>query len=259
MAERKDVVPNTDAALVQHVRRLGAILIGKTNCPPGGAGLFTDNDVYGRTNNPYDLSRTPGGSSGGEAAAVATGMSVFGFGTDSGGSVRVPAHFCGVAAILPTARVLPLSGVLDDDGPIGPISDPRTRAGIMARSVLDLALLLRNLLPVSSVEEPPPPFSVGDPTRVAVTGLRVALQLDNRIATPSEDTTATLLAAAGALDARGAVIVERMPPPGGHELTHDVGARMGERCRRGSFIQSCDVGTSTAATLGVSSGRSTSS
>jgi amidase len=71
VVERKAVVPERDAALVEHVRALGAVLLGKTNCPPWGGGLFTENDLYGRTNNPYDLTRTPGGSSGGEAAAVA--------------------------------------------------------------------------------------------------------------------------------------------------------------------------------------------
>ena len=105
--ERAGVVPAQDATVVARMRAAGAILIGKTNCPPYGGGIETDNEVYGRTSNPYDPSRTPGGSSGGEAAAIAAGASPCGLGTDSGGSIRLPAHFCGVAALKPTAGRVP--------------------------------------------------------------------------------------------------------------------------------------------------------
>ena len=105
--ERAHVVAARDATAVARLRAAGAILIGKTNCPPWGGGIETDNPVYGRTSNPYDLERTPGGSSGGEAAAVASGCSALGIGTDSGASVRLPAHFCGLAAIKPTAGLGP--------------------------------------------------------------------------------------------------------------------------------------------------------
>jgi amidase len=89
--ERAGVVPAADATVVARLRAAGGILLGKTNCPPWGAGLETANPVYGRTNNPYDLARTPGGSSGGEAVIIAAGGSPCGVGTDSGGSLRVPA------------------------------------------------------------------------------------------------------------------------------------------------------------------------
>ena len=85
------------------MREAGAILLGKTNCPPGGTGVVTDNPVYGATRNPYDLDRSPSGSSGGEAAAIAAGASPLGLGSDSGGSIRTPAHYCGIAALRPTA------------------------------------------------------------------------------------------------------------------------------------------------------------
>src|ERR687897_180881 len=81
--------------------------------------IETENPVYGRTANPYDLARTPGGSSGGEAAIVAAQGSPFGLGTDSGASVRLPAHFCGLASIKPSAGRVPLTGVLDDEGQLG--------------------------------------------------------------------------------------------------------------------------------------------
>ena len=131
-----------DATVVSRLRAAGAILVGKTNCPPYGGGIETDNPVTGRTSNPYDLSRTPGGSSGGEAAAIASGATAFGIGTDSGASVRLPAHFCGLAALKPTAGRVPLTGVVDDLGPLGSLSDPRTQVGPLARSVADVALLL---------------------------------------------------------------------------------------------------------------------
>ena len=124
-------------------RRRAAILLGKTNCPPYGGGIETDNEVYGRTSNPYDLARTPGGSSGGEAAIIAAQGSPCGLGTDSGASVRLPAHFCGLAALKPTAHRVPVTGVLDDEGQIGALGDPRTQLGPLARSVADVALLLR--------------------------------------------------------------------------------------------------------------------
>ena len=124
------------------MRAAGAILLGKTNCPTYGGGIETDNPVSGRTNNPYDLERTPGGSSGGEAAAIAAGCSPCGLGTDSGASVRLPAHFCGLAAIKPTSGRVPVTGVLDDLGQIGALGDPRTQVGVLARSAADVALLL---------------------------------------------------------------------------------------------------------------------
>jgi amidase len=220
--ERKDEIPDRDASLVAHVRRQGGVLLGKTNCPPWGAGIITDNEVYGRTNNPYDLGRSPGGSSGGEAAAIAAGLSPFGFGTDSGGSVRIPAHFCGVAALLPTARTLPVTGVIDNDGPIGVISDPRTRVGIMARSVNDLWLVLDSITPARTDQEEVPPWRPADSSVVSIRDLRIALHTANGIVGPDADTIRTVLAAGQTLESEGADIEERLPPEGGHDLTMEV-------------------------------------
>ena len=132
--ERAGVVPDADATVVARLKLAGAILLGKTNCPPYGGGIETDNEVYGRTNNPYDVARTPGGSSGGEAAIVAAGGSPCGLGTDSGASVRLPAHFCGLASIKPTAQRVPVTGVLDDEGQIGAL-ERSAHAGRRARAV----------------------------------------------------------------------------------------------------------------------------
>src|SRR4051794_28691643 len=164
--ERVGVVAETDATAVARLRSAGGILLGKTNCPPYGGGIETDNPVHGRTNNPYDLARTPGGSSGGEAAIVAAGGSACGLGTDSGASVRLPAHFCGLAALKPTAGRVPVTGVIDDEGPIGALSDPRTQVGPLARAVADVALLLRIVAGPDGSDGGVAPVPLGDPAAV---------------------------------------------------------------------------------------------
>jgi amidase len=220
--ERAGVVAAEDATVVGRLRAAGAILLAKTNCPPYGGGIETDNPVHGRTNNPYDLARTPGGSSGGEAAAIAAGCSPCGVGTDSGASVRLPAHFCGLAAIKPTARRVPLTGILDDEGQVGALSDPRTQPGPMARSAADVALLLRVLAGPDGRDGGVAPVALGDPADVDLGGLRVAVHTDDGLARPAPETTATVLEAAAALRAAGATVDDARPPAGGHELTMEV-------------------------------------
>ena len=106
----RDRVPARDATVVARLRAAGGILLGKTNTPEFTWANETDNDVYGRTSNPYDLDRTPGGSSGGSASIVAAGGSPFDIGSDSGNSIRQPAHLCGVAGIKPTSGRVPRTG-----------------------------------------------------------------------------------------------------------------------------------------------------
>ena len=209
--ERRGVAAERDAIVVARMRAAGAILLGKTNCPTYGGGIETDNEVYGRTSNPYDLDRTPGGSSGGEAAAIAAGCSPCGFGTDSGASVRLPAHFCGLAALKPTAGRVPVTGVLDDLGQIGELSDPRTQVGILARAVDDVALLLE----IATGEAVHP---------AAASGLRVAMHTDNGLHPPTADTVAAIEAAANALGGAEAAT----HPGGGHELTIDIWRSYGD-------------------------------
>src|SRR3954467_10102742 len=117
---RAAFVPEEDATGVARYKQAGAVILGKTNTPEISLAFESDNLVYGRTKNPYDLTRTPGGSSGGEAAAIASGMSPLGLGSDAGGSIRLPAHFCGIAGIKPTSgrtartgHFPPMGGMLD--------------------------------------------------------------------------------------------------------------------------------------------------
>ena len=222
--ERAGVVADEDATVVARLRAAGAILLGKTNCPPYGGGIETDNPVYGRTANPYDLARTPGGSSGGEAAAIAAGCSPCGVGTDSGASVRLPAHFCGLAALKPSAGRVPVTGILDDEGQIGALSDPRTHPGPLARSVADVALLLQLLGGPDGRDGGVAPVALGDPGAVDVRALRVAVHAEDGLVSPTPETTATVLAAAAVLRDAGATVEEARPPAGGHELTIEVWA-----------------------------------
>ena len=226
--ERAGVVPEDDATVVARLRAAGAILLGKTNCPPYGGGIETDNPVYGRTNNPYDLERTPGGSSGGEAAAIAAGCSPCGLGTDSGASVRLPAHFCGLAALKPTSGRVPVTGVIDDLGQIGALGDPRTQVGILARSVADVALLLELVTGPDGRDGGVPPVPLRAPNPADVPGLRVAVQLDNGLDTSTPETVTAVEAAARTLAAAGAQVAEAGPPGGGHELTIDVWRSYGD-------------------------------
>src|SRR5215475_3400879 len=103
-------VPDHDAEAVARLRSAGAIVVGKTNLPMWAGDCQSYNDVFGTTNNPWDLSRTPGGSSGGAAAAVAAGLSALDLGSDLGGSLRIPAHWCGVYALKPSFGVVPSRG-----------------------------------------------------------------------------------------------------------------------------------------------------
>lgn len=103
-------IAQSDAAVVQRLKRAGAVIVGKTNVPPDLADWQSNNPVYGRTNNPHDLGRSPGGSSGGGAAAVGAGMLPCEFGSDIGGSIRVPAHYCGIWGHKPTFDVISLEG-----------------------------------------------------------------------------------------------------------------------------------------------------
>jgi Asp-tRNA(Asn)/Glu-tRNA(Gln) amidotransferase A subunit family amidase len=135
-----DVPAAEDSAVVARLRKAGPILLGKTNTPEFLGSYETDNYVTGRANNPWNVERTPGGSSGGEAAAIASGCSPGGVGSDGGGSIRVPAHFCGIAGLKPTPGRISLIGHRPAEASTG-----IAVAGPMARSVADVRLLFEVL------------------------------------------------------------------------------------------------------------------
>ena len=139
--ELADYVPQTDAVGVARLRAAGAIIFGKTNTPLFAGDIQTYNEVYGRTNNPWDITRTAGGSSGGPAVAVAAGLTPLEFGSDIGGSIRNPAHYNGVFGLKPSWGIVPVRGHIP--GPPGSLTDPDVGvAGPLARSVADLRLAL---------------------------------------------------------------------------------------------------------------------
>lgn len=138
----KGDIPRKDAVVVARLRAAGALILGTTNCPEFLMAYETDNLLHGRTKNPWDLERSPGGSSGGESAAIAAGLSAAGLGSDSGGSVRVPAHFTGICSLKPTPGRVPGIGHLPPC--VGPFS-ALGAIGPMARMIGDVGLLFRTL------------------------------------------------------------------------------------------------------------------
>ena len=131
-----DYVPKEDALVVRRLRAAGAVILGKTNCPEFAAGANTFNDVFGRTRNPWDPTKSAGGSTGGGAAALATGMIAFAEGTDLGGSLRIPAAFCGITGLRPSVGLVP---TYPTDWPW----DTLSVTGPMARTAEDVALMLQ--------------------------------------------------------------------------------------------------------------------
>src|SRR5690242_5297899 len=148
---RAGYIAQVDAPLVQRLRAAGAIVLGTTNTPEFLMAWETDNLLYGRTNNPWDLSRTSGGSSGGEAAAIASGCSVGGVGSDGGGSVRVPAHFCGICGLKPTPGRIPATGHYPQS--VGPFALLGV-VGPMTRTISDLKLFFE-VLQGPDIGDPP--------------------------------------------------------------------------------------------------------
>ncbi|MFL6440077.1 MAG: amidase [Terriglobales bacterium] len=137
---RRGMVAQQDAVLVQRLKKAGAIILGNTNVPEMLMAYETENPLYGRTNNPWDLSCTPGGSSGGEAAAIASGLCAGGIGSDGGGSIRVPAHFSGICGLKPTPGRIPITGHWPESG--GPFALLGV-VGPMARTIEDLEVMFR--------------------------------------------------------------------------------------------------------------------
>jgi amidase len=139
---QKDFVAGEDALSISRVKQAGGVILGKTNVPVGLADWQSYNEIYGTTNNPFDLGRTPGGSSGGSSAALAAGYGPLSLGSDIGGSLRVPAFHCGVYAHKPTYNIVPPRGHTPPPFPPIPLDRDLAVIGPMARSAADLALLL---------------------------------------------------------------------------------------------------------------------
>ena len=199
-----------DAVVVKTLRAAGAIVLGKTNVPQLLLVQESDNAVYGVTHNPFHTGRSPGGSSGGEAAALASGQSPLGIGTDIGGSIRIPAHFCGVCGLKPTLDRWSMRGVR---GGIPGQEVVRSQSGPLARTVRDLTLCMTALDPKRQYRDDPAvaPLPIGDPEAVALRGLRIGVSEDDGFLTPAPTIQRAVRAAAQALRDAGATLVPYQP------------------------------------------------
>jgi len=218
---RRSYVPLRDATPVARLRAAGAILLGKTNTPELTLSYETDNLIYGRTNNPYDLSRTTGGSSGGAAAAIAAGCSPLDIASDTGGSIRVPSHFCGIAGLKPTSGRIPRTGhIISSEG----VFQSFTQPGPMARRVEDLIKVFPILAGPDQIDPWIVPVPVRKPNAVALRSLRVVVHGDNGIRSPDTWCIRSVTNAAKALKAVGCRVEEFRPSD--LAVTYELGNRL---------------------------------
>lgn len=202
--KRRHVRADCDAETVCRLRAAGAILIGITNVPEGGLWMETYNDVYGRTVNPWDAGRTAGGSSGGEGAIVAAGGAAFGLGADVGGSIRIPAAFCGTVGHKPTGRMVPNTGFWPPAG-TGDLSGYLV-CGPLTRRVEDVMPLLRILAGPDGADVVVRPWDLGDPAAVDLRDVTVYPVETNGFTRVSASLRATVRTATSALAERGAAV-----------------------------------------------------
>src|SRR5713101_3145906 len=213
---RAGYVASQDAPLVSRLRAAGAIILGVTNCPELLMAWETDNLLYGRTNNPWDVSRTSGGSSGGEAAAIASGCSAGGVGSDGGGSIRVPAHFSGICGLKPTPGRIPATGHFPvSAGPFALLGV----VGPMARTVGDLKVLFEVMQGPEDGDPSAAPVPVRWPEKDDLKRLRVGYFEDDGRTPVTPETRAAVRTAAEALR-RAGFQVEPFRPEGLETARH---------------------------------------
>lgn len=193
---RKGDVPREDAVVVARLRAAGALILGTTNCPEFLMAYETANLLHGQTSNPWDPERTPGGSSGGESAAIAAGLSAAGLGSDSGGSVRVPAHFTGICSLKPTPGRIPGQGHLPPC--VGPFSILGA-VGPMARTMADVSLLFRTLCGQDPGDPVSPPVPLREPSLDELRTNIIGFFVDDGLVPVTAETRLAVQAAADAL------------------------------------------------------------
>ena len=209
----KDFVADSDATVARRLKQAGAIIVGKTNLAfmLGDFGQ-TANELYGVTGNPWDVARTPGGSSGGAAAALAAGMTFLEYGSDLVGSIRIPASFCGVYGLKPSVDTVPLTGFQPPGPPAGPSDMAYMSAiGPLGRSAPDLRTALRVTGGPEGQAAKAWSWALSPPRHRRLEEFRVGVVLDHRHAPVSSEVTAPLSNAVDALARAGATVVEGWP------------------------------------------------
>lgn len=211
VAARASHRATSDAALVKLLKEAGAVVLGRTNVAQFLLYHESRNPLFGQTANPFALTHSPGGSSGGESAAIAAGFSPLGIGGDIGGSIRNPAHFAGVAGLKPTLDRLPCQGSLT--ALVGQEAI-RGQAGPLARSSRDLSLFMSAMPPerMTALDGRVPPLPWQDPSRVSLGKLRVGYYTDDGVMPASHALVRAVERAAEALRARGCEVVPFTPP-----------------------------------------------
>ena len=205
---RRGNIAHQDAPLVARLRAAGAIILGNTNVPEFLMAYETDNLLYGRTNSPWDLARTPGGSSGGEAAAIAAGCSAGGMGSDGGGSVRIPAHYSGICGLKPTPGRVPSTGHYP--GSAGPFAQLGV-VGPMARTIRDVERLFEVVAGPDPGDPCAAPVPLRPPSDVDTGKLRVAYFEDDGVTPVTPETAAAVCTAAEALRQQGFKVEHWVP------------------------------------------------
>lgn len=214
---RKGFIPTQDATILSRLRKNGAILIGKTNTPEFTLMYETYNLVYGQTNNPYNLSYSPGGSSGGAAAIIAAKGSPFDIGSDYGGSLRYPAHCCGITSIKPTTGRVPRTGHIL---PFGGVLDSFQQVGPMARSVEDLELILPLIAGPDWIDPSIIPMPLESSRKIDVNKLKIAFHTDNGVIPASPEISQMMRRIALMLSDHGLMIDEDRP--NGIEQSYEI-------------------------------------
>jgi fatty acid amide hydrolase len=216
---RSNLRAKEDAGITQVLREAGAVILGRTNLSQLMLYNEARNPIFGQTANPWSLDHSPGGSSGGESAAIAAGMSPLGIGTDIGGSIRVPAYSCGIAGLKPTLDRWTNKG--SNTALLGQ-EVIRSQLGPMARTTQDLVLAMRALDParMSAIDPRVPPVPFADPAGIDPTSLRVGVFTDDGLIPSSSSVVRAVNEAAAALRARGATVID-FTPPGMVEAAYD--------------------------------------
>ncbi len=214
-------VPRVDAVPVARLKAAGAIVFGKTNLPAHAADIQTDNPLFGKTNNPWDQSRTAGGSSGGAAAALATGMTPLELGSDLAGSIRVPAAMCGVYGHKPSFRAIPMLGHVP--GPPGALSEADLAvAGPLARDANDLKLAMEVLTGPGARDDVAWSLKFPKPRHKALKNYRVACWFNDPYCQVLGALRDQLDAMANALEVEGVTVDRNARPPFSLQQNHEI-------------------------------------